>query len=327
MTKLIDCTIRDGGHLNNWNFSNDCVKQSYIAATEAGADYFEIGYRCDTPQNNWGEFANCNDEFLKDLITPNDCCKIAIMVDAGKCSIDKFADYNTQNTIISLVRVATYPQELKKALELCEGLHKKGYEVFLNLMAVSKYCDEDFNLIRNWKNKNILQSTCFADSFGAFTPDDVVKYKKILNNIGLNKISFHSHNNLQLAFANSIKALEQDFYSIDATIYGMGRGAGNLPAELMTTYLSKMGQTKYNPNAYLNIIENYYIEHMNQTPWGYKLQSIISGLKNIHPYYIDELYKQNPQIDEILIKADLIKKNASISYDFQDLKNILYKND
>lgn len=324
MTKILDCTIRDGGHLNGWNFSEACVRASYFAAVKAGADYFEIGYRFETPQPGWGNFAKCDDDYIFTLFEPNEKCKLSVMIDAGKSTLDDFRECKPDLTPISLVRVATYPQKLDIAFELAEGLKAKGYEVFLNLMAISEYKEEHFNQIKNWGNKNLIDAVCFADSFGSFIPDDILKYQKILKDIGFKNICFHSHNNLQLAFANSIKALDVGFYCIDASIYGMGRGSGNLPIEIMTGYLNKTGHKEYNPVAYIDVIERFYLELSKETPWGYRIQSLIGGLKNIHPYYVNELYeKKSFTINEIWNAAGLVKKNAPISFSADNLNNVL----
>lgn len=324
MTKLLDCTIRDGGHLNGWNFTDECVRASYYAAVKAGVDYFEIGYRFQNPKPEWGKFATCDDKHLLSLFTPNEKCKISLMIDAGKCELDKFVDCKPELTPISLVRVATYPQKLDIAFALCEGLKKKGYNVFLNFMAISEYEDEHFEKISKWTQKDVLESVCFADSFGAFIPKDIEFYYNKLKSLGFKKISFHSHNNLQLAFANSIKAVELGFYCVDASIYGMGRGSGNLPAEIITGYLNKSGEEKYNPVAYIDVIERFYLEHAKQTPWGYKISSLIGGLKNIHPYYVNGLFdKKAFTINEIWTAADLIKKHAPISFNTDEMNSVL----
>ena len=290
MVKLLDCTIRDGGHLNGWNFTKECVKASYYAAIKAGVDYFETGYRFENPKPEWGDFAKCEDDFLMSFLEKNDKCKISVMIDAGKCSLDKFQNCDPKKTPIDLVRVATYPQKLDIAFNLVEGLKKKGYEVIINFMAISEYKDEHFEKIKNWKNKGVLTAACFADSFGSFIPKDVKYFGDKLHSLGFKNVCFHSHNNLQLAFANSLRAIEEGFYCIDASIYGMGRGSGNLPAEIITGYLNKSGNEKYNPVAYIDVIERFYLEHSKKTPWGYRIQSLIGGLKNIHPYYVNGLY-------------------------------------
>ncbi len=315
MVKLLDCTIRDGGHLNGWNFTKECVQASYDAAANAGADYFEIGYRVENPNPKLGDFARCEDDFLMSFIEKKDKCKIAVMIDAGKCSADKFQDYNPNKTPIEIIRIATYPQKMDIAFDLAEKLHAKGYEIFMNFMAISRFQEDHFNQINQWRNKNILSAVWFADSFGALFPEDVTVYGKKFRDLGFNKICFHSHNNLQLAFANSLKAIEKGFYCIDSSIYGMGRNAGNLPAELITGYLNKTGEEKFNPEPYLNVIQQFYIEHFKKTPWGYGIHPLLGGLKNIHPQYIEELFNQKDMtIKDIITTSDLLKKNDQISF-------------
>lgn len=324
MVKILDCTIRDGGHLNGWTFTKECVKASYYAAIKAGVDFFEIGYRFENPKPEWGDFARCDDDFLLSFIEKNEKCKISVMIDAGKCSLDKFKECKPELTPIEIVRVATYPQKLDVAFSLAEGLKKKGYRVFINFMAISEYKEEHFEKIKAWQNKDILEGACFADSFGAFIPDTVAYFYKKLKSLGFENICYHSHNNLQLAFANSLRAIEEGFYCIDASIYGMGRGSGNLPAEIITGYLSKIGNDKYNPVAYIDVIERFYLELSKQTPWGYRIQSLIGGLKNIHPYYVNGLFEKRCfTINEIWTAAGLIKKYAPISFNTDEMNAVL----
>lgn len=321
-TKIIDCTLRDGGHTTGWNFSLECVKDSYQAAAKAGVDFFEIGYRFQNPDRNWGEFAKCNDDLLMNLIDVRPECKISVMAEAGKSTAEDFRICDRDLTIISLVRVSSYSHNLDKAFELCEKLHKKGYEVYLNLMAISEYKNEDFEKIRDWENASILGAIYFADSFGTFEPDDIEKYYNILKSYGFENIGLHSHNNLQLAFANTLRAIKLNFYSVDVSIYGMGRDAGNLPAEILTGYLNKKG-LNYNPVPYIDVIKKYYLDLFNQNPWGYHVKSLIGGLKNVHPTYITELFKQNLPIERTWEIADEVKKNAPISFDEKALSKII----
>ena len=125
MTKILDCTIRDGGHLNDWNFSKEFVKSAYETATKSGVDFFEIGYRRKNPPQNFGEFSRCN-EFLFNLISQNPNCKLSLMIDAGKSDLNDFKPFKNDLTPISFVRVSTYPDELETAFELCEGLLERS---------------------------------------------------------------------------------------------------------------------------------------------------------------------------------------------------------
>lgn len=324
MLKIVDCTIRDGGHLNGWNFSDEEVQASYDAAVKSGVNYFEIGYRFANPEGNLGAFAKCSDESLFNFLTLDDACKIMVMLNVGKSDIKEFKPCQNNLTPIKAVRVAAYPYELDLAFQYCETLKNLGYEVFLNLMVISKFSDEQYQKLQSWGAKDCIEALYFADSFGGFVPDDIGFYFNKLKSIGFEKIGFHSHNNLQLAFANSLKAIELGAYVVDASIYGMGRGAGNLPIEILVGYLQKTANEQYNPLPYIDVIEKFYAEKMQKTPWGYRVQSLISGLKNIHPYYVESLFdKKLFTPDEIWEASELIEKKCPISFSDNEMNSIL----
>lgn len=253
MTKILDCTIRDGGHANNWEFSDECILASLKAAELAGADYFEAGYNMP--------------ECIK-----SSSIKLVLMINASQI--------RPVNENVNCIRIACYPNEIKTGMKACEDYKKYGYEVFLHLMTADKI--EDFALLKKWKNKDILTSIYFADTFGSFIPEKVENIYNKLKFCGYENVSFHAHNNLQLAFANTIKAIELGAYSVDGSIYGMGRGAGNLPIELLTGCLGK------NNRPYLEVIEKYYVDLQKQYKWGYDYKNLIGGLNNIHPCEIDK---------------------------------------
>lgn len=248
MTKILDCTLRDGSHVNNNEFSDECILSTVETAEISGIDYIEVGYKMP--------------ECIK-----SSSSKLVVMVDAKNIQpVNKKSDF---------VRVACYPDKIKTAINAVEDFKQQGFGVFLHLMSADKF--DDFELLKKWKNKDILESLYFADTFGAFMPKDVESIYKRLQNCGFERISFHAHNNLQLAFANTIKAIELGAYSVDASVFGMGRGAGNLPIELLLKYLNK------DYSKYLELIKKYYIEMHKKYDWGYNFETLIGGLENLHP--------------------------------------------
>lgn len=322
--KIVDCSVRDGGHLNKWHFTPQCVKASYFAALKAGVDYFEIGYRAPESIRGLGDFGYCRDEFLFSLFKASDKCKLTVMIDAGKAESSFFKTCTPENTPVRAVRVAAYPYELPKAVHQLEDLYEKGYEVFFNLMAYSELDDERMGFLQEWSNKHVLQAVIFADSFGAFLPVDIPKHVKRLMDAGFERIGFHSHNNLQMAFANTLKAIEEGVAVIDASIYGMGRGSGNLPVEVFVGYMEKMGNEGYNAVPYIDVIERYFLNMFKDLNWGYKIQSLMGGLKNVHPYYIDDLFKRkNYTVGEIWNALDLIKEKCPVSFSVEKLNEML----
>jgi len=320
--KITDCTIRDGGFLNNWQFNDDCVKSSYFAALRSGVDYFEIGYKASKKITGRGQYGSCHEDYISNLLQYSDQCKLLYMVDANKFDDSvETPECNKNKTPFSGVRIATYPNDVKQAIYFTEQFYHKGYEVFLNLMTFSEWRQEQFDILKNWNNKEYLQAVYFVDSFGSFIPRDISLSISKLKNIGFKDIGFHGHNSLQMAFANTIKAIEDGACFVDGTIYGMGRGAGNLPIEILIGYLHEIDNNKYNPVPYLDAIDRFYLNLSKDYQWGYTLKSLLGGIKNIHPYYTDSLLKsKNYTIEEIWNVLNHIKTKCPVSYSEEKLK-------
>lgn len=323
-TKILDCSIRDGGHLNQWQFDPACVKAAYYAALKSGVNYFEAGYRYPADKKGMGPFAYSTDELLAELFVASETCKLAVMIDAGKCETSQFQECRPEKTPLRAVRVAAYPYELEKATRMLEGLHDLGYEVFLNLMASSELSAANYAYLKAWPQKHLLHAIYFADSFGSFIPRDISEQFAKLRNAGFERVGFHSHNNLQMAFANTLRALEEGAACVDASIYGMGRGAGNLPIEILLGYLEKTGEADYNTVPYLDVIARYFLKLFHEIGWGYSLESLMGGLANIHPYYAENLFKNKLYtVDEIWNALQLIKERCPISFSIDKLGQAL----
>ncbi len=274
MVKILDCTIRDGGYANSWDFSDECVLATFLTAQRSNVDYFEVGYR---KKNAVRKFERITDDKLDFLSCyKNNRTKLLVMVNELEYDARMFND--AENSPVDGVRVACHVPEIKIGINICEELKDKGYEVFLNIMNIPQIEEKYYKILSDWKRKDIITSLCFADSFGVLVPSRIPEYFEKLRACGFEKISIHTHNNLQMAFANSLKAIECGAYSVDATVYGMGRGGGNLPIELIIGYLRETS-----PEYYLNLIEKYYLPIYKQHDWGYSVPALISGLKNIHP--------------------------------------------
>lgn len=307
--KILDCTLRDGGHLNNWSFDTNFAKDLYLTAVNSGVNYFEVGYRISNNINNLGAFAHCDDSFISELFEKKNNCKITVMAQQGKFSVNDFVDVSTNTSPIRAIRVATYPHTIKEAYYECIKLKNKGYDVFFNLMATSRFESDHYTILEKLPNKNLIDYIVFSDSFGFMLPNEVSIVTKKLSNIGFNNIGFHSHNNQQLAFANALSAIDAGCSIIDATVCSMGRGAGNLSMEAILCYLNRQGEN-ITPISYFKFIEKYLPDNLEH------IHNLIAGHFNLHPKYISEFISRNkPTVDELWDISEYLSLNTPVFFD------------
>jgi len=312
--KVLDCTIRDGGICNDWNFSDDLVQRTFRALSESGIDYMEIGYRTADgvfDRGDVGPWRFCDEEDLARVVEPGGI-KLATMVDIGR--VDAQVIPPRSDTVIDVVRIATYAHQMDSALSLLDHCLEQGYETFLNVMAVSVLAPDEVDTFLKRVAGSGVHNVALVDSFGALFPYHV-RYlvHKYMNYLGEGiRVGVHFHNNQQQAFANSIVAIDEGVDFVDATVHGMGRGAGNCPLELLLFYLDNR---RYDVRPVLELVADY-ADLRDDLRWGYHLPYAITGYYNIHPrtgiermrqpdrYQVRELYEHlSPRLDDAA-KAD-----------------------
>jgi 4-hydroxy 2-oxovalerate aldolase len=281
--KIVDCTIRDGGLVNNWDFSVDFVQQLYAGLNEAGVDYMEIGYK-NSPKllkgaEEAGPWRFLNDDFLRKVIPQKGNTKLSALVDVGR--VDENDILPRSESMLDLIRVACYSKDVDKALALVQTFHDRGYETTLNIMALSNVMEnellEAFELIK----ESSVDVVYIVDSYGSLDHNDV-KYlvEKFKTNLPNKRLGVHTHNNMQLAFSNTLVAAELGVELLDASVYGMGRAAGNCPTELLVAHLKG---TKYNLRPVLGVLEQLMVPLREKEEWGYILPYMITGALDEHP--------------------------------------------
>ena len=242
---VMDCTLRDGGLVNNFYFTDEFVKDLYKANVKAGVDYMEFGYKASKEIFNVGDFGKwkfCDEEAIRGIVGENNTdLKISVMTDVGRTDFKKDI-IDRKDSVIDLVRTACYIHQIPAAIEMAEDAKQKGYETSINIMAVSKVNDEDLdNGLELIAKSGGVDTIYLVDSFGSFYPEQIErlaeKYTAIAKASGKN-VGIHSHNNQQLAFANTITAMKQGVSILDATVSGMGRGAGNCFLESLLGFLA-----------------------------------------------------------------------------------------
>ncbi len=282
--KVLDCTIRDGGLMNNHDFDFDFVRAVYAAVSAAKVDYIEIGYKNSKKlfsSKDYGIWKFCEDEDIRRVIDgiPSET-KISVMVDVDRVD---YADIKPRKeSPVAMIRTACYVKDVDKAIFLANHFADKGYETAVNLMAISRVMETDLN-----ECLHQLESECKAnvvylvDSNGALY-QETVEYlvKKAKSIVKSKEIGIHAHNNQQLAFGNTIEAIIHHANYVDGTIYGLGRAAGNCPLELLLGFLKN---PKYDIRPILDVISDKFIPLSKKIEWGYVIPYAIAGILDMHP--------------------------------------------
>ncbi|MBU1487634.1 hypothetical protein KKH56_06270, partial [bacterium] len=224
---------------------------------------------------------------------------------------------------IDLVRVAAHKDDLEEAVSLLEKIKEKGYQVALNAMGYSNYSRNDQRALLGLIKDAEPDYFYVVDSYGSLFPHQIEPIFEPLLNIENVKVGFHPHNNLQMAFANTLEAIRCGVHIVDSTIYGMGRAAGNLPTEVIISYLEKEKEDRYNSIPILNIIDRYFIDLQNENKWGYQLPYMLSGMFSCHPNYAKGLVDYREYTIEDIYKAlDYIRKKNSVGFSKALLDNL-----
>ncbi len=320
-TKILDCTIRDGGYLNNWDFSRELVKDTYRSVSKTGVDYIEIGFRSTKKYFDpvkVGLWRFTPEELVKEIVSNVADTPVSLMVDYGKADIDDIPP--ADESAVRLYRIATHKTKILEAIDFANQVTAKGYETAIQMMGIVGFTDSDFKRVLTPLKDSQLTFVYFADSYGSLLPQDIQKFIDILRVVE-KPLGFHPHNNMQLAFSNSLAAIAGEIEIVDGTVFGMGRGAGNLPLETMIAYLQKtVDENRYNVLPVLDLIQRWYLDLNAQHPWGYNLPYMISGVYEVHPNYAKALTDSGEfSIEEIQSVLQLIQRMNPVGFD----KNIV----
>ncbi len=284
--KVVDATLRDGGLVNNFFFDEEFVKELYQANIKAGVDYMEFGYKASKELfdvNKYGPWKFCDEEAIRRIVGNNDSdMKIAVMADVGRTELSDIPD--RQDSVVDMIRIATYIHQIPAATEMVEYCHEKGYETSVNIMAVSTANYKDVEQALDIIGQSSADVIYIVDSYGSLYPEQIRElcemYCGVAEKYG-KLVGIHAHNNQQMAFANTIEATAQGVSYLDATMMGMGRGAGNCMLEGLMGFLK-------NPRYRLIYVLKFIQEHMLKLreqglEWGYDVPYLITGLLNQHP--------------------------------------------
>lgn len=284
--KVLDCTIRDGGLINDHKFEDGFVKAVYQTCVEAGVDYMEVGYKGSKnifARNQFGDWKFCDEDSLRRIVDDNPTSlKLAVMADAAK------SDWRTdilpkKESVLDMIRVAFYVHQVPEAVDMIKDAADKGYEVTANFMAVSRASEREVEQTLELIAATPVSTLVVVDSFGSLYAEQVeILVKKYLDygKATGKEVGIHAHNNQQLAFANTIEAIIHGANRLDATMAGLGRGAGNCPMELLIGFLRN---PKFKIRPVYQLLESYVEPLRKEVEWGPYVQYNITGQLNQHP--------------------------------------------
>ena len=282
--KILDCTIRDGGLVNDSNFDDETVRAAYLACSEANIDIMEIGFKDSDKifsRQKFGKWRFCDESDVMEII--GSCGKkisISELADAGKCDWRDFPE--KEKSQADIIRCAFYEHQTEDALDIVNSCADKGYQTALCMMAASTLGERAIDYALDKFARSQANIIYLMDSFGALMPEQVEtlsdKYCQAAHSAG-KLFGIHCHNNLQCAFANTIAAISRGADIADCTLAGLGKGAGNCPTEMLVKYVGQ----KYKLRPILKAVENFIEPMRKHFRWGFDYPYMISGLLNIHP--------------------------------------------
>lgn len=318
--KILDCTLRDGGYYNNWNFSKKVVNEYISSINQSGIDIVEIGFRF-LKKNNNGTFANTKEEIINNLNIKKNIY-LAVMINCSDFDFSK--NYKAQikkyflpkkKSKISIIRLATHLKDLKKIIPHIKYLKKLGYKIAVNLMQIDKINNKNLSdALINLKKTKSVDVFYFADSFGSLKPNNIAKICKIIKKSWNKDFGFHAHDNSGSALENCLTSIKFGAKWVDSTIQGMGRGAGNVTTEDLLCALQDSNNLKYNLKPIFQLAQNRFKKLKNKYKWGKSIYYHLSAKFNIHPSYIQELMiddrYNHDQIIDIIYSLKGIKASS-----------------
>ena len=327
---VLDCTLRDGGYCNQWNFGNKNIKKIINSLVSSNIDIIECGFLtnkyCYSPELS--KFNNL--EQIEQVLPINRHGKLfVVMVNYGEYCVEDLPLYNGKS--IDGIRIAFHKRDLTNALELAKAIQLKGYKIFMQPMVTLSYTDLEFISLIEQVNEFTPYAFYIVDSFGMIKKKDLIRlFYMVENNLkdGI-WIGFHSHNNMQLSYSNAQSLIDTKTNCniiIDSSVYGMGRGAGNLNTELLIEYLNENVNGSYCLKPLLNVIDEVLNNIYDKNYWGYSLANYVSASHCIHPDYASYLNDKNTltfeAMDEIFSIMQSDKKNT---FDREYIQNLYTK--
>lgn len=324
---ILDCTLRDGGYINSWMFGKSNISEIVKLLEESGVETIECGFIEDAPQDKDASVYENADRV--DSFTKKNGTRYVAMIALGDIAAEKVTPRTPEG--IDGIRLTFHKNDLDEEMRQARILMDKGYDVYVQPVGTSTYTDRE--LIDLIDRVNSLRPYAFyiVDTLGVMYPSDVRRIFAIVDN-NLDPsivVGFHSHNNLQLSFSNAqtiMSISEKRDLIIDSSVFGMGRGAGNLTTELITQYINNTYGHRYNITPLLTVMERYLNGIYLKTPWGYSSPYYLSAVNKCHPNYANYLMlKKTLGIESISKILSLIPPESRGLYDKKLIERLYYE--
>lgn len=303
--KLLDCTMRDGGYVNDWKFGHDNLVSIFERLVDAGVDIIEIGFLDERRPFDIDRSIMPDTSCVRNIWGSLDRKQAMVvgMIDYGTCSIENLQPCS--ESYFDGIRVIFKKHLMHEAMEFCRQVKALGYKVFAQLVSITAYSDEELLELIGLVNDVRPYAVSMVDTYGLLHPEDMLHYYEILDShvVPEVNIGFHAHNNFQLAYANALafigKESKHDIV-VDGTLYGMGKSAGNAPLELLGMRLNDKYGRNYAIDSMLEGIEESIMDFYKVSPWGYKMFFYLCAKNMCHPNYVSYFEeKKNLSISKV----------------------------
>ncbi|WP_410474902.1 aldolase catalytic domain-containing protein [Guyparkeria sp. TX1] len=302
---FLDCTLRDGGYYNTWDFSTDVIHQYLEAMQAAGVDVVELGFRSLKNNGFKGPCAFTTDHFIQSLWIPEGLA-IAVMVNGSELvgdvpqdeALERLFPVRGDESPVDLVRIACHVHEFEAALPAARWLNERGYRAAFNLMQVSDRTEEEIKSLAREAKDYPLEALYFADSMGSMTPGQTAQIIGWLRSEWDGDLGVHTHDNQGLALSNTLRALDEGVNWVDSTVTGMGRGPGNARTEELAVEIAERRGKSANMVPLMSLLREYFKPMQRQYGWGTNPYYYLAGKYGIHPTYIQEMLSDSRYEEE-----------------------------
>ena len=327
--KIIDCTLRDGGYYNNWDFNIELIQKYINAVQRAGVDYIELGYRTKNNSGYFGPLAYTTEDFIEEL-NINNSIKLGVMINSSELIKSKNLEkdisilfpLSEETSKISLVRIACKFNEIEIAFKAGKLLKSYGFKVCINLMQISSIKEKDLCDFGKYGTLYKPDVLFIGDSTGTLMPENIKKIFKALRTHCKGEIGIHAHDNMRRALINTIEAYRNGFLWLDSTVQGMGRGPGNTKTEDLVFEIKDINSSNIDFLPLIDLVQKDFYNLKQKYRWGSNPFYYLSGKNELHPTYIQNMLdNKSYRNEDIYASIKELTKNKSINFKERKLQN------